>query len=161
MRRLYAIWRREMTACFLSPVAYVTLVAFLGATGFTFWLAVFRNEGRPEPLAIMLFGSVMFWMPILITVVAMRLFVDEKRAGTIETLLTAPVTEFEIVIGKYLGALTFLLLAVAPTIGYAFIMERLSPAMTVENMDLGTLLGGGIVTLLVTGMFLAGAVVVS
>lgn len=150
-----------MTACFLSPVAYVTLVAFLGTTGFTFWLSAIRNEGRPEPLSILLFGSVMFWMPILVTVVAMRLFVDEKRAGTIETLLTAPVTEFEIVMGKYTGALTFLLLAVAPTVGFAFIIERLSPALTMQNVDLGALLGGGIITVLVTGMFLAVAEVVS
>ncbi len=160
-RRFHAIWRREMMACFLSPVAYVTLVAYLGATAFTFWIAAFRNEGRPEPIALLLFGSVMFWMPILVTVVAMRLFVEEKRSGTIETLLTAPVTELEIVLGKYAGALTFLLLAVAPTLSYAFILERLSPTLTLHNLDLGALLGGGIATALVTSAFLAVALVVS
>ncbi|MCE9615127.1 MAG: ABC transporter permease [Lentisphaerae bacterium] len=150
-----------MTACFLSPVAYVTLVAFLGVSGFTFWLACFRNEGNPEPVSVLLCGSLMFWLPIMITVVAMRLFVEEKRSGTIETLLTAPVTEGQIVLGKYLGAFTFLLLALVPALAYPFVLERLSPALTLENLDLGALLGASVVTVLVTGTFLAIAVVAS
>ena len=69
MRRMCTIWRREMMAAFLSPVAYVTLLAFMSATAVTFWTACFRNEGRPEPLSILLFGSMMFWLPILVMTV--------------------------------------------------------------------------------------------
>jgi ABC-2 type transport system permease protein len=161
MRAALTIWRREWMACFLAPVAYVTMVAFLAASGFTFWIAAFRNVGRPEPLAVMLYGSVAFWLPILITVVAMRLFVEEKRSGTIETLLTAPVSERAIVMGKYGGALTFLALAVAPTVLDVFIIERLSPAVTLENVELGGLIGGGIILALVTAAFLALSLVIS
>lgn len=161
MRKFMTIWHREMTACFLSPVAYVTMVAFLAVTGFTFWLAAFRSVGRPEPLSLLLYGADAFWLPILITVVSMRLFVEEKRSGTIETLLTSPVSELEIVLGKFAGAFSFLLLVLAPTVTSVFIMERLSPALSLENLDIGALVAGGIMLVLVAGALLSVAVVVS
>ena len=161
MEKCLIIWRRELTACFLSPVAYVTLVAFLAVTGFTFWVAAFRNVGRPEPLALLLCGCLVFWLPILVTVVAMRLFVEEKQSGTIELLLTAPVTEAQIVLGKYAGALTFLLIAVLPPVSSVFVLERISPTVTLANLDLGALVSGEVITVLVTAAFLALAMVVS
>lgn len=161
MRTILTIWRHELQGCFLSPVAYVTMVVYLAITGFTFWVAAFHNVGRPEPLAMLLVGSLAFWMPILVTVVSMRLFVDEKRQGTLEMLLTAPVTETEVVMGKYLGALTFLLAVTAPCFSFAFVLERLSPTITMENIDVGALCGGALIVLLVLAALLAVAVAVS
>ncbi len=161
MRKFLTLWRREVQSCFLASVAYVTLVVFIMATGVTFWVAAFRNIGRPEPLSLLLIGSLMVWTPILVTVVAMRLFVDEKRQGTLETLLTAPVTETQVVLGKYAGALTFLALAVAPCFLFPFILERLSPTLTLATLDLGALLGAGLIMALVLAAMLALALPVS
>ena len=161
MNKFMTIWRREMYACFLSPVAYVTMVAFLAVTGFTFWFGAMKSAGEPQPVTLLLFGGIIFWLPILITVVSMRLFVEEKRSGTIENLMTAPVREVEIILGKYFGALTFLLIVLAPAVADLFILERLSPGLTMQNIDQGAVIGGCFVLLLVTGMFLSVALVVS
>ena len=146
---------------FLSPVAYVTMTLMLSATGFTFWLITIRGVGRPEPLSVLLAGSIVFWLPILVTVVSMRLFVEEKRSGTIETLLTAPVTDLEVVLGKYLGALSFLLIAIAPAFLCIGVIERLSPVITLENLDLGALVGAALIIFLVTAHLLSVAQVAS
>lgn len=161
MSKILTIWRREMAACFLSPVAYVTFVVFLSVGGFTFWYGTVFNTGQPEPLSVFLAGSVVLWLPIVITVVAMRLFVDEKRSGTIETLLTAPVSDAQVVLGKYLGAMSFLVFVIAPAFAFVFVFERLSPTINLGNMDLGALAGGAIIVALVTATLLAVAMVVS
>ena len=161
MNKILTIWRREMAACFLSPVSYVTFVAFLSVGGFTFWYFAVENTGEPEPLSVFLAGSVVTWLPIVITVVAMRMFVDEKRSGTIESLMTAPVTDAQVVFGKYMGAISFLVFVIAPAFAYVFVFERLSPTINLGNMDIGALIGGAIIVALVTAMLLAVAMVVS
>jgi ABC-2 type transport system permease protein len=161
MSKVLTIWRREMAACFLSPVSYVTFVAFLSVGGFTFWHLAVENTGQPEPLSVFLVESIVIWLPIMVTVVAMRLFVDEKRSGTIETLMTAPVTDAQVVLGKYLGAISFLVFVIAPAFLYVFVFERLSPTIHLGNMDLGALVGGAIILALITATLLAVAMVVS
>lgn len=159
MRNFRTLWRRELTACFLSPVAYVTLVVFLLCAGGTFLLVVFANHDTGEPLPSMLFASLSVWLTILITVIAMRLFSEEKRSGTLETLMTAPVTDSEVVLGKYAGALTFLALILLPAIGVVFVFDLLSPG--VNYVDIGALAGGSIMLLLVAAMCLAIGVAIS
>ncbi len=161
MSKALTIWRKELAALFLSPVAYITMIVFLSITGFTFWLAAVRGVGRPEPLPVLLAGSIVFWLPIIITVVSMRLFVEEKRSGTIETLLTAPVTDSQVVLGKYGGALSFLVIAVAPAFLYLWVFERISPAITPASLDLGATVGSGIILFLVTAQLLSVALLAS
>src|SRR3989339_1774952 len=117
MRNFFAIWRRELAACFLSPIAYVTMVFFLIASGSTFLVGVIKNVGSNVFLTNLLFASIVMWLTVLISIVSMRLFTEEVRAGTIEMLMTAPVTETEVVLGKYAGAVTFVLCIVAPSVG--------------------------------------------
>ncbi len=151
MRNLCIIWKREFAATFLSPVAYVFMVIFLAMTGALFLQMVQGFAGSFTQPPLLLFKVLFyFWMPILVTVVTMRLFAEEKRSGSIELLMTAPVTDMQVVLGKYFGALTFLFLTTAPAIGYIYILEYLSPG--INFIDSGAVIGGSVL-LVVLAMF--------
>jgi ABC-2 type transport system permease protein len=145
--RFFTIWRRELTACFLSPVAYVTMVIFLSVSGWVFVQAVEGKSGTMESLEVLLFMSIFFWVPILTTVISMRLLAEEKRMGTLETLMTAPVTDGEVILGKYAGALSFLFIVIYPSVSYIFILKALSPGL--GAIDVGGVIGGCLMLALV------------
>lgn len=149
MRNFFTIWRKELSSCFLSPVAYIVLIMFLLMSNWMFWNALLRSEGDNEPLMGLLTISVLFFSPILITVVTMRLFSEERRSGTLETLLTAPVTETELVLGKYAGAYTFLVIVLVPALSVVYIMQFLSPGLGL--IDIGELAGSALVIFLFCG----------
>ena len=112
MNAFFAQWRRELAAHFLSPLGYVAMVFFLAVMGVSFYiLAAVLAEGAESGAVLrILFGeSPFFWLALLIVVpvITMRLFAEEKRSGTIETLMTAPVTDAAVVLAKYLGAMSF------------------------------------------------------
>jgi len=159
MRNFFTIWRRELAGCFLSPVAYVTMVLFIGAAGGTFMTGVVRHEGVQSSLPELLYSAIMIWGTVLITVISMRLFTEEKRAGTIETLMTAPVTESAVVLGKYAGALAFFMVVTAPVVGCAYILARMSP--TIGTIDTGCMLAGGLMVLLVSSACVSVGLVIS
>lgn len=147
MRSFFTIWCKELAGSFLSPVAYVTMVLFLVASSATFMLGVVRNENSAATLPALLFASIMIWLSVLITVISMRLFTEEKQSGTIEPLMTAPVTEAAVVLGKYAGAMTFMIIVTLPVIGCLYILARMSPAITyVDHYSVIT--GYGIVLLI-------------
>jgi ABC-2 type transport system permease protein len=135
------------------------MVLFLLVTSWTFWNAVQRNVGSHEPLSRLLVLAVLLWLPILVTVVTMRLFAEEKRSGTIETLMTAPVTEAQVVLGKYLGALTFVAVVLAPMGACPFVLRALAPG--VRAVDVGQLCSAGLFLLLVAGLCVAVGLLVS
>ena len=159
MRAFLTIWRREMAACFFSPVAYVTMVAFLLISGATFVVGVVRNVGTSETIPSLLFGSAILWLTLLITVISMRLFAEERRSGTLEALMTAPVTERQVVLGKYAGALSFLLIASAPMVGNAFVLSFLIPGA--PAIDFGAMAGGSIILALISAFCLSIGLLVS
>jgi len=113
--------RRELGAYFLSPIAYVVLAIFLFSAGLAFGLGVFRigEEASLRPLFD-------FWMIMILVFVlpmlTMRLVSDELRTGTIETLMTAPVTETEIIVGKFFGAMTFYLVLLGTILVYPILL---------------------------------------
>ena len=143
MRNMFLIWRREIAANFLSPIAYVFMVIFLAMTGVVF---LQMTEGFVDTfvqLPVLLFKVILyFWMPILTTVITMRLFAEEKRSGTLETLMTGPVTDIQVVLGKYFGALSFLIIATAPAVSYIYILKYFSPGIT--HIDIGAVIGGSL-----------------
>tara|TARA_B100000809_G_scaffold43073_1_gene37364 strand:- start:884 stop:1615 length:732 start_codon:yes stop_codon:yes gene_type:complete len=148
MKGLLTVWRRELSAHFLSPVAYVTMVVYLLVAGWTFVWAVEKNQEIGDPITVSLFVALFLWLPITITVITMGLFAEEKRSGTIETLMTAPVTEWQVVLGKYAGAMTFLLVTMAPSVGYLYIFRTFSGG--VPFIDTGALAAGYTILLLVS-----------
>ena len=77
MRNLFAIWRRELASCFLSPVAYVTMIVFLVASGGTFCIFVVGNEGAGQ-LSVLLFEAIILWLPVLIMVISIMMMTMKK-----------------------------------------------------------------------------------
>lgn len=125
MRNIYILAKKEFLSYFYSPIAYVVMAAFLMLQGVTFALLVTalsdpRVPMTDTPFAFFFGGTVFYWFSIVFVVplITMRLFADEKRQGTIEVLLTDPVTDIELVLGKYLSAVLFYIVMWMPTMLY-------------------------------------------
>ena len=151
------LWRREMDACFRTSIAYVVGVFFLLITGFSFWmLAAGLARGTTDgDMAGTLFGSPWFWLDMLIVtpLLTMRLFAEERRMGTLETLLAAPVTETDVVLAKFAGAFSAFLLLWIPTLAYAAILKRCGAQL--PPIDWGPVAAGYLGTALVGAFFLS------
>jgi len=153
MRSFFAIYFRELSACFLSPIAYVIGTFFFLGTTFTFMFGVESNNGEVQSLVTLLIYAIMLWHPMLVTVVCMRLFAEEKRSGTLEVLMTAPISETQIIMGKYAGALTFIMLLSLPVATCLFILKSLNPS--IQFFDYGALYGGLLIIVLASSYFTA------
>ncbi len=151
MRRILALARREWAGYFRTPAGWAVLALFLSLQGLVFWMFV-QFLGRPDapPGGVMEFffgGTILYWIAVglLATVIPMRLVAEELRTGTIEPLLTAPVSPFEVIAGKWLAAVGFYLVAWAPTLlmvaDLRAIGGRLDPGPIAAGY-LGTLLLG-------------------
>ncbi len=131
-RRVLALAQRELIAIFLSPIAYIVIAIFLLLNGYIFYiiLEMFSHSGTEgSPFAIFLGSENIFaWVFLLLTApaITMRLFAEERRSGTIESLFTAPVAEFEVVIGKFLASYIFYVCLWLPTVIYAVILYKFS-----------------------------------
>jgi ABC-2 type transport system permease protein len=133
MSGLFAIYRREMLSLWVTPLAWVLLVVFLLLQGTIFYSIVVHFTSLAD-LAVetgpveAYFGqeSVFLLMTLLLICPAltMRTFAEERRSGTIETLLTAPVTPGAVVLGKYAAVLTTYLVMWAPTLLYVVVLRR-------------------------------------
>ncbi len=154
MRKVLAILRRELVAYFSSPLAYIVMTAFLLLQGYIFYLIV-SYLNRPQtmamtPLRLFFGGTIFFWLFLLfvVPVITMRLIAEERRSGTIETLLTAPVTEGQVITGKFLSALAFYVILWLPTVVYVIILRQHS------SVDLGPVAAGYLGVLLLGFLFL-------
>ena len=109
-----AIFRREFAAYFATPLAYVFMVIFLMITGiFTFYMGSFYENGQADLRSFFAFHP---WLYLfLIPAVSMRLWSEERKSGTLELLLTLPVSPLVAIVGKYLAALAFIVLTLALT----------------------------------------------
>src|SRR5688572_19249625 len=148
MRPIRIICRRELEAYFTSPVAYVFLVIFLLLTGFfTFTAGAFFERG--EASLSTFFG----WHPwvylVLVPAVGMRLWAEERRAGTIELLLTMPITTWQAIIGKFLASWIFLALALVLTFPVVLTVNVLG------EPDNGAIAAGYVGSWLLAGAYLA------
>jgi ABC-2 type transport system permease protein len=161
MRGWYAIYRKELGQYFVSPVAYVVVGLFLLVTGF--FMTVYLNyaiEGQPDAPSwvlrafLQLLALVFLFMLPMVT---MSAYAEEKKRGTLELLMTSPITELQIVLGKFFAALTMLAAMLLPTLGcIVFIWMHSDPAPTFKLVlggYLGALLFGG--ALLSLGTFLS------
>lgn len=154
MSGVLATFDRELRAYFLSPLAYVLLFFFLMVNGFAFATIVgyMTNPNAPPGRPFdFFFGGFLFWFVLLfwVPVITMRLIAEERRSGSIESLMTAPVSEGQVIAGKYLAALAFYAFLWAPTLLYAVLIDRWS------DVDWGILAAGYLGTLLIGAFFLA------
>ena len=146
MNQTLTIAKRELSSLFFSPIAYVVLGVFGFGT-----VAFFLIEFKPGTPAEMrnLMGTVSILMMFLVPAISMRLLSEEYRAGTIESLMTLPVSDTQVVTGKWLGAMGFLLTLMVPLLILTFILTLNA------NPDPGPVLTGYLGLLLVGGLYLA------
>jgi ABC-2 type transport system permease protein len=154
MTNVPTLLRRELSAYFASVLGYVVLMFFLVVMGVTFGVIVgYLNRGPTQLTAMKIMFS-MFWLPSLVVVpmITMRLLAEEKRAGTLEMLMTAPVTDFEVVFAKYLGAVTLYTIMWALTGFYVLILQRFSVG---SALDIGPIFSGYLGVIVVGQFFIA------
>ena len=144
MNNVLTIFRREFAGYFDSPLAYIVVPVFLGLVGgFSLYFQDILAAGVASMRPVFFWSAVFFLL--LIPAVTMRLFAEERRTGSIEMLSTLPVTEAEMVLGKFLAALSLMSGALLLTLTYPITLARLS------DIDLGPVAGGYL------GLFLLGA----
>jgi ABC-2 type transport system permease protein len=112
MTRMLAVYRNELAAYFRSPIAYFVVAVFLVGTGYFFLYNVFFSGEATMAATFQNMGVLLLFV---IPLISMRLFAAEYAAGTMELLLTLPLRPWQIVLGKYLGAVTLLALIAAGT----------------------------------------------
>ncbi len=148
MNGMGAIFRRELKAYFATPVAYVFIVIFLFLTGiFTFYMGGFyeRNQADLEP-----FFRFHPWLYLLlIPAISMRLWSEERRSGTLELLMTLPISPAGAVVGKFLAAWCFTAIALALTFPMWLTVNYLG------EPDNAVILAGYVGSLVMAGGFLA------
>lgn len=127
------IMKREIRAYFTSPVAYIVTGLFLFAAGFWFFKDFFLYR---QPELRNYFSTLPVVLSFFIPALTMRMVAEEKKTGSIETLLTLPVTVTDVVLGKYLASLVCGCVMLAPTLLYSI------PCFVFGSVDIGPMIGG-------------------
>ena len=148
MANVWIIYKRELSAYFGTPIAYVFLAIFVFLSGmFAFYIGNFFEREQADLQAFFQFHP---WLYLfLIPALSMRLWAEERRAGTIELLFTLPVTMTEVVLGKFLAAWKFTAIALSLTFPLWITVNYLG------DPDNGVILAGYLGSLLMAGAFLA------
>ncbi len=161
MRNVWTIARREYSRFFTSPVAYVVAFVIILTLGIMFSLTILvytqnafnGSAGGPAPAPDIsgITGTFTFLLVLSIPALTMRLIADENRMGTMELLLTAPVRDWELIVGKWLGGFLFIITIIAVSLIYPLILNVLeSPGIDQAQMMVSYL---GLI--LISGVFLA------
>lgn len=148
MSPVAVLFKRELGSYFATPVAYVFIVIFLLLAGFfTFTFGAFFDRGEAS------LGAFFMWMPwlflFLVPAVGMRLWSEERRSGTMELLLTFPITTWQAIAGKFLASWLFLAIALALTFPVWLTVNVLG------DPDNGVIVAGYVGSLLLAGAYLA------
>ncbi|HCF62486.1 MAG TPA: ABC transporter [Myxococcales bacterium] len=150
MPKVLAIARREIKSYFDSPIAYIVVTAFLLVAGWMFFSALFLMERadlrglfHPSPF------SPSMLLVILAPAVTMRLVSEERKSGTFELLTTMPVTDWQVVLGKFLAGFALIATALGLTLAYAFTVSGIG------DLDWGPVVSGYLGTLLFSATLLA------
>jgi len=148
MSNVATIFRREFGAYFSTPLAYVFIVIFLALSGsFTFYLGYFFDRGQADLQAFFSFHPWLYL--IFVPAVSMRLWAEERKSGTVEFLMTLPVSTTQAVLGKFLAAWAFIAIAVLLTFPIWITVNYLG------NPDNGVIVAGYLASLIMAGAYLA------
>lgn len=128
-----ALLSKEITALFTSAIAYVVIAVFLLLMGYTFTATLFLNKTAS---LIHIFYQAALMMLLLVPVLTMRLFAEERRAGTLELLLTSPSREYEVVFAKFIASMTVIVAMLVLSLSYPITLEIFG------NPDWGPLYSG-------------------
>lgn len=147
MKGTIAIMQRELSSLFYSPIAYIVITGFLLLTGLLVLMTGSFAPGQPATLRSF-FSFTPYVLAFIIPALTMRMLSEEYRSGTIETLMTAPLSDAAMVIGKYLAAVLFYLVMLACTLVYLIVMRVFG------NPDMGASLASYLGLLLLGASFL-------
>ena len=146
MGKTLTIFKRELGAYFNSPVAYIVIALYLLVVGYMFFAQFFLvGEATMRDM----FGLAPMLFTFFAPAVTMRLLSEEKRSGTIELLITMPVRDWEVVLGKFLAGLSVLAVAILLTLAYPITIS------TMGALDWGAVVGGYLGLLLLAGAYVA------
>lgn len=127
MKKIWIIARRELGVFFDSLMAYILLVAFMAFTGLFTWLMM-ADVFLSNQASLQSFFSVAYWsLFILIPAITMRMIAEEKKSGTLELLLTKPLTDWQVILGKFLGTLLLICIALALSLPYYITVANIGP----------------------------------
>lgn len=140
------VFRREFKSYFTSPIAYIVIVVFLVVTGW-FFFSTFFLQGRADLRGY--FDLLPLVLSFVIPAVCMRLFSEERATGSYEMLLTLPVSAGQVLAGKFLAALAFVAVMLAPTIAYPISVSFFG------NLDWGPAAGGFIGAIFLSAAYTA------
>ncbi len=149
MKQIWVISKRELQSFFDSLTAYIMLVAFLGFSGLFTWLygsdIFFVKQASLEVFFDVSFWTLFFFIPAL----TMRQFAEENKTGTIELLLTRPVNDWQVVIGKFLATLLLIVIALAFTLPYYITVASLG------KIDHGAVITGYLGLILLSAAYIS------
>ena len=146
MTALGVLLRKELHATFTSPIAYAVGAVFLLVAGYTFSLSLFFSKVANLTY---IFHQIFILLVLLVPVITMRAFAEERKAGTLELLLTAPLREIWIVLAKYLAALALVGCLLALTFSYAVVLKIYG------DPDMAPIYGGYLALFLVASLLVA------
>jgi len=152
---MFSILKKEINSFFASPIGYLVIAVFLLLNGLFLWL--FKGDfnildnGFADLSSFFLLSPWIF--VFLIPAITMRSFSDEKKQGTLELLLTKPISRLQIVLGKYFGALILVVIAILPTLLYVYTIMKLGNPE--GNLDIGSTLGSYFGLLFLAGTYVA------
>lgn len=147
MKTIWTITRRELNSFFDSLTAFIMIVLFLGFSGFFTWISgsdIFMiGQATLRPFFAIAYWTLFFFIPAL----TMRLLAEEQKTGTIEMLLTKPVTDRQVILGKYLATIILISIALALTIPYAITVSNIG------NLDTGGTVCGYLALLFISAAY--------
>jgi ABC-2 type transport system permease protein len=156
MRNIWTIARREYKLYFSSPLAYIAALLTLLTVGIYFVVIIYYTANNSyysntAPGIDIVIGPLATVFLFAVPALTMRLLADEQRMGTLEILLTTPIKDGELVIGKWLGSFLFMLTIIALTLIYPLVLNKL----TTPGIDQGVMLSAYLAIILLTAVFLA------
>jgi ABC-2 type transport system permease protein len=162
MRNIWTIAKREYKIYFSSPLAYIVMLIILSVIGAIFALNLINLTSNPfgqnqAPDISIVTGPMAFLLVFSVPALTMRLLADEQRMGTLELMLTAPVRDWELVVGKWLGSFLFVLTIIAITFVFPFVLNTMVTPGIDQQMMLSSYLG----IILVAAAFLSIGVSIS
>lgn len=146
MRNIWTIAKREYKIYFNSPLAYIVMLIILGVIGIIFAYNIISLTSDPfgsmqAPDITIVTGPMAFLFVFSVPALTMRLLADEQRMGTMELLLTAPVRDLELVVGKWLGSMLFVLTIILISLIFPLILHNLTTPGIDQQMMLSSYLG--------------------
>jgi len=155
MKNILLLLRRQFLAYFRAPSGYVVIIIFLLVSGLTFCRLIAQSATEAIQIGDILFGSAYFWLIILAAIVltTMPLFAEERHSGTLETLLTAPVTDVQVVLAKFTAAYLFIIVMLLPTLSYPVLLGFFQDAGAVFSFK--QVLTGYAIVLLISAFYTA------